>query len=105
MTTIAPPGNIKELYGRIRDANGSLYDPPTVVFHVTSPAGVQTAYEYTVDDEVTRVNTGVYKLTLPIVYSNATVGTWAYGLQALDLSNVSLGFNDDGFVIEAAGTL
>ena len=55
-----------------KNSAGSVTDPTTVTFTVRSPAGVETAYVYGTDSQVTKSSTGVFVLTLPL----GQIGDW-----------------------------
>lgn len=68
-------GNKIRVTGTFTDPLNSdaAIDPTTVYCTVRSPAGVNTTYQYGVDSEITKSDTGVYYIDLPLT----TTGNWS----------------------------
>lgn len=49
------------------DDFGELVDPDALSFVHRLPTGTETEYEWTVDDEVTKIDIGVYRLKVPVL--------------------------------------
>jgi hypothetical protein len=104
MTVYQPGDNISVSF-TVRDANGTLYDPTTVRFHYTNPAGTLSTKTYGVDGVVTKPSTGLYKLSIFVPYALASVGDWYYDAQALDGSGNSLLVEDGRFTVGSLATV
>jgi len=57
-----------------KDSNGNQYDPSNVYCTVTDPDGNQHAYQYGVNPEIIKDNTGAYHLDINVT----SAGTWCY---------------------------
>jgi len=70
--------------------DGSPITPTTVSFRVVTPAGVGTTYVYGVDEEVTLISTGVYRVLIDLEESGKyKVRVWSTGTgQAAELGTV-----------------
>jgi hypothetical protein len=71
-------GQAVRLTATYTDADGAAYDPPSVTFSYTDPAGAQTVKRYGTDLEVVKDATGVYHLE---VYATVA-GVWHYRAEA-----------------------
>lgn len=65
-------GHVVRFPATFRTAAGVATDPTTVTYRVLTPAGVETAYVYGTDEEVTRTAAGYYTLRLQL----NEAGTW-----------------------------
>ena len=54
----------------------SLLDPTTVTCSVRAPGGTVTTYTFGLDDELTRLSEGKYRLTFPLTPVGTHKWTW-----------------------------
>jgi len=67
------PGEVAELEMELL-SSGIEVDPGSLKVTVLDPLGNQTVFQYGVDPELAKVDTGNYKLSLPVV----TAGIWSW---------------------------
>lgn len=68
-------GQSVKCQGTWETVDGEGKDPANVFFFVTTPAGVTTPYEYGVDGELVKEDTGIY-----YIYIDASeIGMYEYG--------------------------
>lgn len=89
-TIQADPGDLIPIIATIKDGEGALVDPPLVKAYVKTAVRAVFTYTYGVDDELTRVSLGVYKLKIAVPYAIWTVGQWFASIQALEDVDTSL---------------
>ena len=53
-------------------------DPTSLSVLIVSPSGTRTTYVYGTDDEITRLDTGVYRISIPCTESKG----WAFTITA-----------------------
>src|ERR1051326_3400890 len=89
-TIQADPGDLIPILATIKDGEAALVHPPLVKAYVKTAARVVTTYTYGIDDELTRVSLGVYKLKVSVPYASWTIGQWFASIQALEDVDTSL---------------
>jgi hypothetical protein len=57
-------------------------DPTELTFKVISPTGITTTYVYGDDPEITRLQTGHYRIEFPVPAGQNSVGTWKWSWDA-----------------------
>jgi hypothetical protein len=69
-------GDVAVVTGTATEADGDALDPTVVKGWTLTPSGTKTEYVYGVDAAITKVSTGIYKLTFDV----DTAGTWYAGI-------------------------
>lgn len=64
-------GDVVRCTAEFTNLAGDGADPTVVTFKVTDPAGTMTPFEFSVDLEVVKVETGLYYIDVPIDQSEA----------------------------------
>lgn len=99
---IFPVGQARIWRLEIRDAaTEDLYDPPRLLAIVQKPSGesgVETAYEYGIDEEIERESVGRYRMTLHF----DVAGSWVRRWQAFDVDDNPLESTERSFRVRTS---
>lgn len=63
--------------GQFRDADGDYADPDTITMTLRSPSGTATTYTQGTDDEIERVDTGIYNADVYLDESGRWFWRWS----------------------------
>lgn len=78
MANIYDIGDAVRAIVRFTDTSKTLVDPSAITGKFKNPSGTTTIYEYGVDAELVKSETGVYYIDIPI----DTSGLWYYRYEA-----------------------
>lgn len=57
-------GDLVRIEAQVTDLEGNPFDPGTITFSVKTPSGSVTSKTYGVDPEVSRLDTGLFKMDI-----------------------------------------
>jgi hypothetical protein len=75
------PQTTVRIPGRFRDFDGVLIDPTGLVFRTFAPDGTETTYTFGTDDEIEKIDTGVYACDFAV---GDNAGRWSWRWEATD---------------------